>query len=463
VPGPAESAQDQTPKLQFISVDCRVCGTRLTGRSDQVGKKIKCPDCGAGTVLPEPAKPKPKNMPAALEGEQYELWDFDDQPLPSELMAAQPNYIAVTCKQCGTLMQATENQVGQQIACPDCGAKHTVPVAPKPTVKPSVLVPDRETPKLDPASAPGERPHLIPRTIGQSLAEQEQEAEYKRALEKSQRTGRAMEIDVRGRPILPSWPLISGVLPFLFSAGVPAAWLGLSAGFLLSTWILVSGLEMALAGGMAAIAGMCFFAIGVVITMVIASACASCLMQIVMESSNGARQVQNWPSLLDWFGSFLYLAVASMVSAIPGWAIGHIPSLAAMSGMPELLTAVSICLCLPVVLLSQLDIDSPWGILSGRVLASMARCPFSWAFFYLECLLLLSLCGAATYAVAIRDPHGFLWLMPLYVVALILFARLLGRLGWRLAEALSIDDRLSDEDERGPKNYNPPRGHKAIT
>ena len=34
-----------------------------------------------------------------------------------------------------------------------------------------------------------------------------------------------MEIDVRGRPILPRWPLSSGILPFLFTSGVLVRWL----------------------------------------------------------------------------------------------------------------------------------------------------------------------------------------------------------------------------------------------
>ena len=52
-------------------------------------------------MIPEPPKPKTKNIPAAMEGEQYELWDVDEQPLPSEMVAAQPRYINITCRRCG--------------------------------------------------------------------------------------------------------------------------------------------------------------------------------------------------------------------------------------------------------------------------------------------------------------------------------------------------------------------------
>src|SRR5688500_18799356 len=51
---------------QYIGLDCRVCQTRMYGLRNQVGKKLKCPDCGAMTEVPEPPPRKKPNMPAAL-------------------------------------------------------------------------------------------------------------------------------------------------------------------------------------------------------------------------------------------------------------------------------------------------------------------------------------------------------------------------------------------------------------
>jgi DNA-directed RNA polymerase subunit RPC12/RpoP len=448
----------------LVGFECRVCNTRLYGRVDHVGKKVKCPDCGAGTPIPEPEKPKPKNIPAALEGEQYELWDVDDQPLPSALMAAQPKYIAFQCSTCASLLHASYSQVGQQITCPDCGAKHTVPAAPKNTAKPSVLAPDRETPMLDPAAAPGERPHVVPHTLGLTLAEQEHEAEYKRALEKSERTGKPMDIDAKGRSIMPRWPLLTGVLPFLFSGGIPVACLGLSIGFYAAALVVVNGIELAMAGDMAAIAGMCFFAVGSVMTMLCTAACYSMLLQIIMESSEGNRRIVAWPGFMDWFGSLLYFFPAVMLSAVPGFAISHIPPLDSDAGYGAISIAASLCLFLPILVLSQLDFDSPWGVLSVRLLSSLPRCPFSWAFFYLESATLVAICGAATYSLLSGGARSVLWLMPIYVATAILWARLLGRLAWRLSETMVDEDSAGNDRRRpvGPKNYNPPRGRVSA-
>jgi DNA-directed RNA polymerase subunit RPC12/RpoP len=434
---PPDTPSDVPPHIGF---ECRVCGTRMFGHSHQVGQQLKCGDCGALTVVPPPPKPKPKNIPAALEGEQYELWDADHQPLPSQIIAAQPKYVTIKCRRCDTVMHASESQVGQQIKCPDCGTVHIVPSPPKPVAKRSVLAPDAQTPLLDPAAHPGERPFMSVVPV-KMLHEEENEEEYARALEKSKRTGKPMEIDSRGRPIMPRWPLVTGVLPFLFSSGIPVVWLSLSAGFVCAGWLFRTGLEMAMTGDMGAIAGMCLFAAGCIVATICAAAGSGVMMQIVMESSEGNRKLHHWPHLLDWFGNLLYVVVSGMMSALPGWAIGQIPLLNSMTGLPALLSAVSILFCFPIMLLSQLDINSPWGIVSPRMVRSLAICPFSWAFFYFECSLLLAVCGGAMYLATLRDPGLVIWILPLHVASLILFARLLGRLAWRLADAMAIESK----------------------
>ena len=99
VPGPAKAAEPivrkPDPAPRYVSVLCRVCQTLMYGGLDQVGKPLKCPDCGAQTILPPPQPEKPKKPLAAMEGEQYELWGVDEAPSVAEMLAAQPKYIAV--------------------------------------------------------------------------------------------------------------------------------------------------------------------------------------------------------------------------------------------------------------------------------------------------------------------------------------------------------------------------------
>src|SRR5437773_2155352 len=60
LPPRKETSESEVP--EYIGFECRVCGTRMFGRADQVGKQIKCDDCGAKTIVPPAPKPKPKNI-----------------------------------------------------------------------------------------------------------------------------------------------------------------------------------------------------------------------------------------------------------------------------------------------------------------------------------------------------------------------------------------------------------------
>jgi len=90
-------------------------------------------------------------------------------------------------------------------------------------------------------------------------------------------------------------------------------------------------------------------------------------------------------------------------------------------------------LTFPIIVLSQLDVGSPFGILSFRILPSFLHCPVSWLMFYVETAALIGGCLAMSYFV-----HPILC-TPVYVMVALLYARLLGRLGWRLAEAMSLE------------------------
>lgn len=470
---PTSESHQKSPKrtpVELIGVECRVCGTRLYGRSDQVGQKIKCPDCGAGTELPPPPPPKPKNMPAALEGEQYELWDADDQPLPSELVAAQPKLIGINCKTCGSLFYAAENQVGQQVTCPDCNARQTVPPAAKPIMKPSVLAADRETPQIDPAADPGQRPHLVPHTVGLTLAEQRKAAEYEAALARSQRTGKPMTIDKRGRPVLPRFPLLTDVITFPFTSGVPTRCFALVGGFLIWAGLLIDGVpgwanwNSGPAGALAAFGGLAETIIALPISIVWYATVSSIVVAIFSQSAVGAQRIDDWPSLnfIHSMSEMLPLGVAMVLSAMPGWVLGQLLSLERWQN--ALLAAGSLILGLPIVLLSQLSGNSTWELINLKVVGAAVRCPFSMILFYIQSAFLVAVSVVAINFAWQRNPYLILATSPLFVLCIIYYARLLGRLGWRLSEKITIDE--PDEDDArlaGPKNYNPPRGKKPAT
>jgi DNA-directed RNA polymerase subunit RPC12/RpoP len=446
VPPPSESkrAAQEAPKEestsdepQHVGFECRVCGTRMFGYTHQVGQQMKCGDCGALTVIPPPPKPKPKNIPAALEGEQYELWDPDEQPLPSEIIAAQPQYVAIHCTRCGTLMHASERQVGQPIPCPDCRTMNVVPLPKKPVAKRQVLAPDSQTPILDPRHEPAPRP-LVLAPVSKMVHEEEHEGAYTRALEKSKRTGKPMEVDVRGRPIMPRWPLVTGVLSFLFSRGAPVRWICYSLVWMIYDAIATYGISAIGSGGdrtaqsMAAIMGVCFMVLGVIMCVFWSAGLSAIFFAIVTESSVGNREIHAWPGpeFMAWFPEFFHLLIAGAMSIGPGWLLAHLAPNEPL--LASALVGAGVVLSFPLIVLSQLDLGSMFGILSIRVLQSVARCPLSWLMFYLESLVLFAGCVAIGYFVPL------ILCAPVFVMAVFLYARLLGRLGWKLAESMTI-------------------------
>lgn len=435
------------PEPQYIGFECRLCQTRMYALPDDVGKNVKCPDCGTKTPVPRPTVVKAKRMPTALEGEQYELWDADTAPLPSEMLAAQPAYIAMECRMCQTLFYGTPEQVGKELACPDCGTKHVVP-PPKAPIKPNHrLVDEDEEIGLDESSPPPEPPVVAapPRRLllYEAEAEQERERNFRAARHGKKR---AWQVDAQGRPVMPRFPLISGIVPFLWSPGVPVRWALLSVVAMIAVVLGALGVGAIGTGssrvevGMGAIAGVCFFIIGCITAAFWLAAFASIVLAIVVESSEGNHRIHQWPppNPVEWLPEMIYIVVAGFVCLFPGWLLARLVPGTAEVGV--LLVAGGAVLALPIVILSQLEFDSPFAVVSSHVLASVVRCPLSWLLFYAEVALVAAICMATTFYLATLAPGAMPLLVPLYVAALIVSARLLGRLSWGLAEEMSVED-----------------------
>jgi len=119
-----------------VAAICPVCRSRVVAGADQEGQSVACPDCQTPVVMPAPgplAAP-PKARSAAPQSDPAD----EGYPVLEEIEDAPPGrgqgrggatrtYIPVHCPLCRTLMQATEDQVGQKLICPDCGTPTPVP------------------------------------------------------------------------------------------------------------------------------------------------------------------------------------------------------------------------------------------------------------------------------------------------------------------------------------------------
>ncbi|MGO9112059.1 MAG: hypothetical protein ACLP9L_22770 [Thermoguttaceae bacterium] len=105
-------AADTEPEIAF---ECLICRTRMTAPKGQVGQQIACPDCRTPVTVPAKFEPRRRKQAAPLD--DYALCEDYDPASPPD---RQPEYLAVYCRRCGTLMQIAPDQVGSEVTCPDC-------------------------------------------------------------------------------------------------------------------------------------------------------------------------------------------------------------------------------------------------------------------------------------------------------------------------------------------------------
>ncbi len=425
----------KTGPEQSVGFNCLVCQTRMTMPARFAGKRVECPDCGTKNVIPEPPPERKPVVPEAMHGQQYGVWSTEG-PLPSEIRDRHPQYIAVHCRLCQTLMHARPEQVGQMLDCPDCGTK-TVVVAPAEEPPPrQVLVPDGDEYQLDESSAPAERP--LP------AAARRMEEESAKPGKSESKPGSSAS---KKRPRL---PLVFGAPWMLVRSPLPVWWFGLSLWLtILMALLTVPGQmgSLGAAGGRAGVAGGVMMAVlayaGVCILGPIwlagmAALCGS----VLEESSDGVDRLASPPGrdFIEWFSWLWVMAVSAGASTLPGWAVGAAVDWAAAEGgfafplnIQVLAPVLGAVLCFPVMLLSALENGSSMEVFSKRVWASLLRRPLHWLLFYVE----VGLLGVGCVAV-VSLASDFAWAAaPAIVAAGLVYFRLLGRLGWWLSESLA--------------------------
>ncbi len=286
--------------------------------------------------------------------------------------------------------------------------------------------------EIDPTLDPGERPPVIVPPRRPMLYEDEAEAARKQQEEREARgERRGPRYDKRGHAVMPPWPLATRIFSILWTRGVVARWAALT----LTWYLLVSPTWLASLTQMGPIAAIPMGIMSMICLVVWFMALAAIVMAVIVDSSEGNDEIENWPTTnpIDWAGEFFYLLFACLASPLPGWLIGRVvPDLIAQS----LLFVGSIVVCLPAMILSQLDVGSGFAIASPRVITSFARLPGTWLMFYIEVTALIAILVAVTIGAVTVSPYLAAALVPLYIMAVFIAARILGRLAWKLAETM---------------------------
>ena len=139
------------PVGAHVAAVCPVCRSRVVVGAEQVGRSVACHDCGTPVVMPapDPVAAPPKAQPGRPQADPADegypvLEEVEDVPPGQGRAGATRTYIPVHCPLCRTLMQATEDQVGGKLVCPDCGTPTGV-AAPKRAARPGAPAPVHES------------------------------------------------------------------------------------------------------------------------------------------------------------------------------------------------------------------------------------------------------------------------------------------------------------------------------
>ncbi len=414
-----------------IHFNCRVCDTHLSARARHVGRKAKCPDCGALTKVPPPPRQhslaRPKKTPQAMHGQQYGLWGVDDAPDPAELLAKQPKFFPVYCRNCDTLMHARLEQVGNGIACPDCGAKTVVEEPPEPKQKKSPLVPDGKEYQLDAKHIPPTRPEA-------QFAPPEPSVETSKT--------EAIRQERVDRPRIPRFPTLQGVAPMLFRHPVLSWWFGLSLAGCCELGLLAFGLGGHVLLLVLIVPPLLFIGIGAF------SAAGAFWLSVLTESSEGNDRVHHPPGpvFLDWIGNMLYLITSGMLAFAPWWILGQVLWEELAPQYLGLMQVSGWMFTFPLLLLSCLENGSPMELYSLRIFGSVAKLPGHWLLLVLQSVVLAAACLLAVAGLLTLDPRLAFVAVPVCVAASLLYFRILGRFAWWLAESLATTEEVVEEE-----------------
>ncbi|HIQ22505.1 MAG TPA: hypothetical protein EYH34_14875 [Planctomycetes bacterium] len=416
----------------YIPVRCPVCGTGLFATPEEVGSELACPDCETKVLVPPletmPAEKEPSAEELAKRQEEYGVLDDADQLAWSSKTPEVP-YIGLKCSLCGSRLLATEDQIGQEIVCPDC-QQPTLVRAPPPAPPP--LEPEVDHTEQYATGPPPEEPDYSS-YLEDVLERGRQRLEQEDRCEDESRRSSVQPARLRSAPAV----FFTGIFQVVGYDGVWQRWVGLSVATAFLANLFAEAMALAATGeGKALFLAMGYFGLlGVLGGITITVACPL-LLTVLQETAAGKDRIEAWPDTvwLDWLLESLYFASAAGASALVATALSKLVGSASFD-----FYLVVILLLFPPLLLSMLAAGTPWNPLYGAVWKSYLTAPWAWGIFYVESILVMMAARwLSVLAHRLGGWFGLVALSPLLAALLIVYFRLLGRLAWVCSGASAI-------------------------
>jgi len=405
----------------YIPVHCPLCNTLMQATEDQVGQKVVCPDCGTPTTVPAP-KRAARPGAGTRTHEAYAVFE-EVGPAPAESRVVYGAYVKVHCTVCRALLHFTEDQVGRQVRCPDCGTRLEIPRRP------------------DPRKPPKSRRRIGQRQESPYRVDQGSEPPgYRRVVAASAERWAFVETRRRerapGPP--PRRPLLSGVFGFPAARAARTWWLWLSLLLALAVFLFVRGMTMVgePVGGVGNlpiwIIALITSSLGVMALLVwlpVASAFAVAVIHGAASGDDTLEELTEAP-FLDWVLDGLF--VINSLALSTGVTYGAARLMGAEQGVVRWVCGGGLLLLFPVVLLSMLETGSPLRPFSPPVWRSLIANGLVWLAFLVESALLWGAVAAWTASLVTGIPAALEIVLAalLGMYAMIVYCRMLGRLAW---------------------------------
>jgi DNA-directed RNA polymerase subunit M/transcription elongation factor TFIIS len=328
---------------------------------------------------------------------------------------------AVVCPKCNNRMYARLHQVGEEIACGDCGYVLVVP-------KPPAERPQQVLPKPEPVAVSAEEPPVRP--FDDTLY----------------RESAIATVSWQAEP--PRWTFFSGVVRFLWQGAGPLYWGVLTGGLIVTSvlGILAISLSGGIQGGYSGLGGamMALFTIAAFapIAAWTLSYGAVCFWTVMRATANGADEIVEWPELAfsERLGELARLVYHTGLSLAIAYGVGMLAGQWLAPPAPLVIGAAAVVLVFPVLTLSSLESNRTIWPFSAVVFRSLFSLWWGWLLVYVELAVLGAIWAAAVVFTIEESPYlTMFWSSPVLAAVGLITARLLGRLIWR-ATAEDLDE-----------------------
>jgi hypothetical protein len=232
-------------------------------------------------------------------------------------------------------------------------------------------------------------------------------------------------------PELPKWTFFSGVFPFPWRGPNITRWGAMSVGMVLTGEFMVATVEFLRGGvGLGTLAGPILAMITSVLMLLTGGFAAPCFLAAVQDTADGFDEVQEatMPDWDQWFFSLFSVVSVAMLSGALGFPLTLVPEIGP-AAIP-----VFILLFFPILILSAMECESFLLPFSPPILASLLRNAGVWIVFYLVSTALLGGWFVIMSLTVTAAPYLLVVLLaPALAAVVLIYARLLGRLGWYIS------------------------------